>query len=610
MYLHLRMTSSAIFSGSDRSSSVFSLRRRTCASSSFEGGSEVSKCTTIATSSLSASINPGWTLRFVLASRSLPRRRGGASLLSGAARFSAGLPVALVRLRSTTRGCRCASTASRSRRARARAGADGRWGGQVRKSGPCDASRHRLGCAASGGARTQRTLPLIWNGGRARTNCLLPTGVDGVAARCHAPGARAAHWTPSWPSSAPVRSAREPRAGGCLRSLHQWAHSSPAAAALPAPVITSSMTAAAGTLVDQFAHAQGGQDLLVTVVDDKVHAQRFVAGAARCLRAGAALRRCSRSDVRGRAKFTPCCDTTIPSEEDVAARARARKLVTVSIRRWGRASRAGAFDRWRRTIRAEVLEEELRNGRIRARCVTWNQQAKEITSDGLESRLLVPDRFHLIHVGCQECERSILNSVANPSKREWTATLQSCLGPAYSVVASHALQATHGVVFAHVSIQGYISNVATSAVATGLGVEGAKMGNKGGIGIALKIGVWTCVSWRRICAPTSTKLKRGTRSTMLYRVAWPRRWRPGSWMTVSRAATDCAQAFDAVVWSGDLNYRVDLSREDADNALAANDLHLLKARDQLDNAETRRRLRGLRRGRARLPANVQVRQAV
>ena len=36
------------------------------------------------------------------------------------------------------------------------------------------------------------------------------------------------------------------------------------------------MTAAAGTLVDQFAHAQGGQDLLVTVVDDKVHAQRFV----------------------------------------------------------------------------------------------------------------------------------------------------------------------------------------------------------------------------------------------------------------------------------------------------------------------------------------------
>ena len=36
------------------------------------------------------------------------------------------------------------------------------------------------------------------------------------------------------------------------------------------------MTAAAGTLVDQFAHTQQGQDLLVTVVDDKVHAQRFV----------------------------------------------------------------------------------------------------------------------------------------------------------------------------------------------------------------------------------------------------------------------------------------------------------------------------------------------
>ena len=347
------------------------------------------------------------------------------------------------------------------------------------------------------------------------------------------------------------------------------------------------MTAAAGTLVDQFAHAQGGQDLLVTVVDDKVHAQRFVV--AREVSTGRERRfgvapGATADDVRS---LLPAHDTTIPSEEDVAARARARKLVTVSIRRWGRASRAGAFDRWRRTIRADVLEEELRNGRIRARCVTWNQQAKEITSDGLESRLLVPDRFHLIHVGCQECERSILNSVANPSKREWTATLQSCLGPAYSVVASHALQATHGVVFAHVSIQGYISNVATSAVATGLGVEGAKMGNKGGIGIALKIGgLDVCFVAAHLCAHQH-KIKERNAEYHAISSGLAKVLAPGFLDDSIEGGDRLRQAFDAVVWSGDLNYRVDLSREDADAALASNDLHLLKARDQLDIARSK-----------------------
>ena len=149
------------------------------------------------------------------------------------------------------------------------------------------------------------------------------------------------------------------------------------------------MTAAAGTLVDQFAHAQGGQDLLVTVVDDKVHAQRFVV--AREVSTGRERRfsvapGATADDVRS---LLPSHATTIPSEEDVASRARARKLVTVAVSRWGRASRAGTFDRWRRTVRADLLEEELRNGRIRARCVTWNQQAKEITSDGLESLSLI-----------------------------------------------------------------------------------------------------------------------------------------------------------------------------------------------------------------------------
>ena len=52
------------------------------------------------------------------------------------------------------------SMASRSRRTRARAGADGGWGCAVRKSGPRDASRHRLGGPGSG-RRMHETLPGI-----------------------------------------------------------------------------------------------------------------------------------------------------------------------------------------------------------------------------------------------------------------------------------------------------------------------------------------------------------------------------------------------------------------------------------------------------------------
>ena len=74
------------------------------------------------------------------------------------------------------------------------------------------------------------------------------------------------------------------------------------------PVAPAAMTAAAGTLVDQFAHAQGGQDLLVTVVDDKVHAQRFVVAREVSTGGSGASARRSTSDGRGRSEvYSQAC---------------------------------------------------------------------------------------------------------------------------------------------------------------------------------------------------------------------------------------------------------------------------------------------------------------
>ena len=96
-----------------------------------------------------------------------------------------------------------------------------------------------------------------------------------------------------------------------------------------------------------------------------------------------------------------------------------------------------------------------------------------------------------------------------------------------------------------------MSHVATSAVATGLGVEGAKMGNKGGIGIALKVGgLDVCFVAAHLCAHQHKIKERNAEyhviSSGLAKVLAPgfRRCRRGR-------RDRLRQAFDAVVWSGD-----------------------------------------------------------
>ena len=338
------------------------------------------------------------------------------------------------------------------------------------------------------------------------------------------------------------------------------------------------MAAPAGTLVDQFAHVVNGRDLLVTIVDDTTQNQRFVVargrktGRERCFGVDADA---THDEVRA------LCGEESPPP-DTEARVRARLLMKVAVERWARSSRAGFFLGWRRRIRSGLLDEEVQGGKIRVRCVTWNQQAKDIMDvSALRTSLLAPDRFHLVHVGAQECERSILNSAVHPRKREWTATLQSCLGPSYAIVASHALQATHGVVFAHATLRPYVCDVRSAAVATGLGVEGAKLGNKGGVGIRVRAGgVDLCFVASHLCAHQAKILERN-REFHAISSGLARALAPGFVDDALEGGDRLTKAFDCVMWSGDLNYRVDLERTEADAALAEHALDRLQHKDQL-----------------------------
>lgn len=240
----------------------------------------------------------------------------------------------------------------------------------------------------------------------------------------------------------------------------------------------------------------------------------------------------------------------------------------------------------------EVLSDASSRRELLVRCVTWNLQARPTASAAeLRRRLLPLEDCHLVHVGTQECERSIAASVINQSKAKWMATVQQAVGPKYTPLVSHTLQATHSVLFVHEAILPLLSGVRSAAVATGLGAGDTRLGNKGAVGLALEAGDTKLLfvtahlaahqkndaSRNRQVRKISTDLARLLCESPVSRVA----------KTLRDPASDepaLLDAFDCVFWSGDLNYRVDMSRPDADAALAAGDLARLHDADQLKTA--------------------------
>ena len=125
------------------------------------------------------------------------------------------------------------------------------------------------------------------------------------------------------------------------------------------------------------------------------------------------------------------------------------------------------------------------------RLVTWNQEAREPPMPDVLAKHLFPDRtYHVVVVGTQECENTFAKSIIVPSKVKWEALLKAALGLDYDVIRSHSLQASHIIIFGHKSIRNLVSNVRSHAAPTGIA---EKMGNKGGVGVSMSIGESTFV---------------------------------------------------------------------------------------------------------------------
>jgi hypothetical protein len=124
----------------------------------------------------------------------------------------------------------------------------------------------------------------------------------------------------------------------------------------------------------------------------------------------------------------------------------------------------------------DVQTDLNRTETILIRVVTWNLCAKKPPSvEKARIKLFPLNMFHVYVIGTEECERSIAQSAVNTSKKSWEGYLTEVLGPMYAPIRSHTLQAIHIIAFAHIGIAHLCSDIASAAVATGMGNT---LGNK------------------------------------------------------------------------------------------------------------------------------------
>eukprot|EP00300_Choanocystis_sp_HF-7_P042715 c9422_g1_i1.p1 GENE.c9422_g1_i1~~c9422_g1_i1.p1 ORF type:complete len:561 (+),score=135.46 c9422_g1_i1:142-1683(+) len=154
------------------------------------------------------------------------------------------------------------------------------------------------------------------------------------------------------------------------------------------------------------------------------------------------------------------------------------------------------------------------------------------------------------------------------------ATIQTQLGEGYSPVAVLSLGPIRNLVFARADLAPLISNVASATEATGIGHVGS---NKGGVGISFSLAE---SSFLFVAAHLAAHDGEVERRNSDYREILT-----GLGKLAPRGV--CASDhFDHVFWAGDLNYRLELGRDEAIALITAGNLERLLVRDQLKAQHT------------------------
>lgn len=225
-----------------------------------------------------------------------------------------------------------------------------------------------------------------------------------------------------------------------------------------------------------------------------------------------------------------------------------------------------------------ALEEGVKGQKLRIYAVTWNMHGKLPTEMG---RLLpVHPAPHIYVVASQECMRSISKSLVVQSKEQWETRLARTLGSDYVMLRSHTMVAIHLAVFIHTSLQPIVSAIRSADIGTGW----AKQGNKGAVAVSCQVGATSLLC---VCC----HLTSGQNSIKRRNLDFDRINRE---LRLNEETGPLTESFDAVVWLGDLNYRINGPKASVEMLIAQGQLGVLLESDQL----------GLERRHARLPGDL------
>eukprot|EP00727_Mastigamoeba_balamuthi_P005864 m51a1_g1898 hypothetical protein (436) ;mRNA; r:761588-763271 len=228
---------------------------------------------------------------------------------------------------------------------------------------------------------------------------------------------------------------------------------------------------------------------------------------------------------------------------------------------------------------AESLESLLSASSLRVHVITWNMHGK---LPGIEVvRELIPrERFHVLAVGTQECQRSIGASMVVASKQQWESLLAEAAGPEYSMIGSTTLGAMHLALLGWTELADLVSDVFAVEIATGIGNV---VGNKGGLALSLAVGGTTLLFVSCHLAAHAQYCERRNADWARINAELAR-----AFSDVRPRAESVSEQFDCVFWLGDLNYRIAGSHAAVTHIIKHAELvEVLVKNDQLTNERAR-----------------------
>jgi phosphatidylinositol-bisphosphatase len=209
---------------------------------------------------------------------------------------------------------------------------------------------------------------------------------------------------------------------------------------------------------------------------------------------------------------------------------------------------------------------------LRVFCGVWNLHGKKAPAD-LAKWLIKDQEHHIYVVGTSECEQSMQKAVmVSSNKSRWEQQVRDYLGEEYFLVGAHTLSAIHIMVFIHRYLWRYCWDIKTGHVATGIANV---IGNKGGVQVGFNLGRTSLLFTNAHLAAHQNKMKE--RTANLTRIM------KDSPLRRDKSGLGAHEDYDRVFFMGDLNPRLEATRDEVDGWLSAKPALLEKCldRDQL-----------------------------